>query len=1027
MRLAEEQWAEEQRRRANARRRREQPVGEQLLMDDANENDGGEGVDVAAEDHVVVEEEHPVVHHAQPEDAPILGPQERRMRGVAPGERVELAERLNPEVPGPAARPAQPDATGWSDIDLLGAWDCLLHPFSTLSSVPKPLEAKWGKVVEKVLRAVLTAPDEPRLNRALKWLLALPQAFLRQSKRGGQAGRSLVAGRFNAAMEDDFGSVVRLLLQDREREEEARRKRAGQRRREKSEEEIKQLQRKVALSHLQKGEISKAVGRLTSFGVASTEDPAVMASLKSKYIQRGKDLPASVLKGQPVDSLSCLKETLLSLPTGVAAGTGGFHAEYLTSLAEVWDEATMALLEEFSLLYLSGNLPPWWYRVWGTVTTVPLYKTAERVTLRPVGVRNPLIRTLHSRVIRDNRAAFNRVLEPQQLALSLAGGHKLVHQVRRLMEEHKDWVVVKLDVRNAHNEVWRSAVITALESEPTLQHLAWFAAAVIAPETALETGGQRWGDQGDGGTQGDPKESAFFATAIHSAVRQFDADLAVGGGAARFGNDDGYGCGPPLLVFQALTRFETTIRDTCGLTLQREKTEVFAWEELPPGTPPELKRAGLMVEGRFEPGFICYGIPMGTDAYVSKALWDKAEEVKLDLEKVSNILAEDNQALWVALHRSIAHKMDYHLSLCYPTDILPVARHLDSALWSAFELAVGQHVPRQEEGLGLECVVDLPVDNLRGRSFQDHFVRLPIRLRGFGLRSMVDTSPVAFIGGLELAFGGNEEEAGWWRTLLEGGSRTGEEFKASWQLLQREGEQICDFLSVEFEGALARGADNAEGLTEGESSRQEVTEQREELREAMLAKALKQHNDQAARPVRTYPQLDKLSTAWKLSLPGPTNGLSSSVFKEVMAQHLCLPSPACASIVGQRVGAAGVVDPFGDEVMTATLPQDTWRTRHDVFKVEMVNIANEARVPIECEVFGEFRHLIPVQLMEDGGELGFCRQRAGLVPDFKLQLQSPEGPQHCLGELKFISAGVTRYPVGREEKQVDRRARELLI
>ena len=66
--------------------------------------------------------------------------------------------------------------------------------------------------------------------------------------------------------------------------------------------------------------------------------------------------------------------------------------------------------------------------------------------------------------------------------------------------------------------------------------------------------------------------------------------------------------------------------------------------------------------------------------------------------------------------------------------------------------------------------------------------------------------------------------------------------------------------------------------------------------------------------------------------------------------------------------------------MTATLPQDTWRTRHDVFKVEMVNIANEARVPIECEVFGEFRHLIPVQLMEVGGELGFSRQRAGLVP-----------------------------------------------
>ena len=140
---------------------------------------------------------------------------------------------------------------------------------------------------------------------------------------------------------------------------------------------------------------------------------------------------------------------------------------------------------------------------------------------------------------------------------------------------------------------------------------------------------------------------------------------------------------------------------------------------------------------------------------------------------------------------------------------------------------MGQHVPRLEEGLGLECVVDVPVDNLQGRSFQDHLVRLPIRLRGFGLRSLADTSPVAFIGGLELALGGDEEEAGWWRTLSEGGSRTGEEFKASWQLLQREGEQICDFLSVELEGALAKGATNAEGLMEGESSRQVVTEQRD--------------------------------------------------------------------------------------------------------------------------------------------------------------------------------------------------------
>ena len=63
-----------------------------------------------------------------------------------------------------------------------------------------------------------------------------------------------------------------------------------------------------------------------------------------------------------------------------------------------------------------------------------------------------MIRTIHTRVIRENKAAFNSHLEPQQLALSEAGGHKLVHQVRMAMEQNRDWVVAKVDVRNAHNE-----------------------------------------------------------------------------------------------------------------------------------------------------------------------------------------------------------------------------------------------------------------------------------------------------------------------------------------------------------------------------------------------------------------------------------------------------------------------------------------------------------------------------------------------------------------------------------------------
>ena len=335
-----------------------------------------------------------------------------------------------------------------------------------------------------------------------------------------------------------------------------------------------------------------------------------------------------------------------------------------------------------------------------------------------------------------------------------------MHQVRQAMEEHRDWVVAKVDVRNAHNEIWRNAIITALEAEPNLQHLSWFAAVVLAPSTGLETGGEQWGEQGESEVQGDPKASGFFAAAIQQAVRQFNADLSVAGGIARFGNNDGYICGPDNVVFPALARLEATLRDECGLSLQWKKSEIFSWGDLPAGTPTELKRAGKVVAGVFEPGFDCYGIPLGTDAYVGQALWEKALEVKRDIDQVAHTLSQDSQALWVALHRSLAHKLDYHISLCYPSDILPMAEFLDTVAWSLFERAVGQHVPQQKEGLGTECVLGVPVDTMEGQSFQETLVRLPIRLRGFGLRSFADTTLTAFIGGVELAL---------WEERVEGG------------------------------------------------------------------------------------------------------------------------------------------------------------------------------------------------------------------------------------------------------------------
>ena len=93
-----------------------------------------------------------------------------------------------------------------------------------------------------------------------------------------------------------------------------------------------------------------------------------------------------------------MKDTLLNLGTDTSPGTGGMRF----GRTEAWPD--------FSMLYLTGTLPPWFYKVWGGVTTVSLFKTRERQSLRPVGVMTPLIRTLHSHVIIENRVALTKFL-----------------------------------------------------------------------------------------------------------------------------------------------------------------------------------------------------------------------------------------------------------------------------------------------------------------------------------------------------------------------------------------------------------------------------------------------------------------------------------------------------------------------------------------------------------------------------------------------------------------------------------------
>ena len=111
--------------------------------------------------------------------------------------------------------------------------------------------------------------------------------------------------------------------------------------------------------------------------------------------------------------------------------------------------------------------------------------------------------------------------------------------------------------------------------------------------------------------------------------------------------------------------------------------------------------------------------------------------------------------------------------------------------------------------------------------------------------------------------------------------------------------------------------------------------------------------------------------------------------------------------------------------MNAPLCGDSWRHRHDTGKLCLMNMALHAKLPVDAEVFGLFRDLIPAEAMREGEELDTARARSGIIPDLRLRVATAAGPVDSLAEIKYMSAGPTRYPRGSTEKAADRRARGL--
>ena len=74
---------------------------------------------------------------------------------------------------------------------------------------------------------------------------------------------------------------------------------------------------------------------------------------------------------------------------------------------------------------------------------------------------------------------------------------------------------------------------------------------------------------------------------------------------------------------------------------------------------------------------MCYGIPLGSERYVSHQLKQKGKEIIEDAAQMMEVLSGDRQALWAMLRLSTLSRFEYFCQLAPPSLSEPVAKTLD--------------------------------------------------------------------------------------------------------------------------------------------------------------------------------------------------------------------------------------------------------------------------------------------------------------------------------------------------------------
>ena len=942
-----------------------------------------------------------------------------RQREAQLNEAREAAARARPDLPPTLDRESgELEAKVLRDpraIILAVPW-AVRSPFEFVTDVIGEHQETWAAAFGGTRGWVVNAQGEEERDMALRWAMMIHALLLRLPTAQRQRPHKAIERRMAAWRDGNYTWLVDEYLKDLSRV-----KSSPPRKR--SEEAIVSQ----AVAYISEGLISKAVGLLESNGLGDLLDPRIVAQLKAKHPKRKEPMPSRLPdRARPRLELK-LGETFRKAARKSGTGPNNLKNEHLTALTRDFrtGEAAGAIekCEAYAEMAVNGELPAYYYWV---ETATQLVATIKKFTeagpdVRPLAMGNVESRAWASALADANKGLFRDALEPVQVAVGTEGGVSLhVFTMRAITELHPGFCVAQADKQNAYQELKRKVTMERLEGDPRFHHLSNFFHAFYSPTSDIYLNGVRADFLSEeGGRQGDPMYCGLYSFTTHPETEELARQLSASGGGAMADVDDTMAYGRPADVYPAMRDYGRAV-EKLGEKLRADKgrsyskglgaglADVEGFDDGYPVSSDEHGNSGIMVSG----------IPVGTSAYVRNSLAAKAAQVMERIKNSATMLQPAHlQSLHLCVVMSSAHKLDWWMQHCYPTDVKAMLGQYDKCVLELVAMSHGSdavvkgalsrarsRLPMRDGGEGVRSVELTAEKGFAGRVCQVIPKMIDRRLSGVRVKgAALPLTPLlgqgSFDDGMEhVRFG----------PLLDSGSRLGNEFGQAWQVIQAEA-------GAKALGTILERPAKAAGIGgDGKPT--------ERIQRALTFICEQKAWEDVDSAVRELPARDRERGAWYSrdlfsrqflsAIPSKSQVVANREWAEMVATYYGKPSPACEAYAGQSVMLNGTrigqLDKYGDTLLSDSRlsNRDGARTlMHNSIENAMAGSMSAAGLDFRVEPEGMFDAMLPPEGRQRYQEDCKSRSQSGIVPDFVIKKDGLEG----LYDVKTMVWCITRY------------------